>query len=129
MSEPILQLLVLAGVVAVVAVLAWVGARRRIANPLEAVRPDLSPGVHFFSSSTCSACLPARAALTKVIGTDFIEVRFEDDPSGFSRWAIGTVPTVIVVRESGQAVVFEGVPRKRDLRRVVGGKWDVRRET
>lgn len=59
--------------------------------------------------------------LTDVIGTGFGEVRFEDDPPGFGRFAIARVPTVIVVRDKGDAVVFEGVPKKRDLKRLVRG--------
>ena len=60
--------------------------------------------------------------LTDVVGTGFGEIRFEDDPPGFGRFAIARVPTVIVVGDEGGAVVFEGIPRKRDLRKVVGAK-------
>lgn len=121
MSETILRLVVLLGVILVVALVAWIGSRRHLARPEEAIRTDLAPGVHLFSSSTCGSCAQVRGVLTDVVGAGFAEIRFEDDPPGFGRFAIARVPTVIVVRESGQATVFEGIPRRRDLQKVVRG--------
>lgn len=119
MSETILRLVVLVGVALIVALVAWVGSRRQLARPEEAIRPDLAPGVHLFSSSTCDSCAQARRLLTEVVGVGFAEICFEDDPPGFGRFAIARVPTVIVVGDKGDAVIFEGIPKKRDLRKVV----------
>lgn len=123
MSEPVLRVFLLAAVALAVVTVAWFGARRRMARPRQAVRLDLDPGTHLFSSSTCAECEIARSALQHVLGREFAEVRFEDDPVGFGLFGIAKVPTVIVVGKAGEAIVFEGVPRKKDLRRVVSGEW------
>lgn len=125
MSEPVLRAFLLAAVALAVAAVAWFGSRRRMARPRRAMRLDLDPGIHLFSSSTCAECEIARSALKDVLGREFAEVRFEDDPVGFGRFGIAKVPTVIVVGKAGEAIIFEGVPRRKDLRRVAGGKWEV----
>jgi hypothetical protein len=121
MNETILRLFVLVGVIFVVSLVAWIGSRRHLARPEEAIRADLAPGIHLFSSSSCGSCAQARRVLTDVVGAGFVEIRFEDDPPGFGRFAIARVPTVIVVGNSGHATVFEGIPRRRDLKSVVRG--------
>lgn len=127
MSEPALRALLLAAVMLVVATIAWFGNRRRMARPRQAIRLDLAPGVHLFSSSTCSECVNTRSVLMEVLGKEFAEVRFEDDPIGFGRFGVAKVPTVIVVGEAGRATIFEGVPRKTDVRKAVSGEWEVRK--
>lgn len=122
MSEPWLRLLLVLGTAALVALLAWLGSRRQLARPQMVMRSDLSPGVHFFSSETCHPCIRARRLLQRMVPSHS-EIRFEDDPSGFAKFSIAKVPTVIVVGEEGQATVFEGIPKRRDLEKVVGGRW------
>lgn len=120
MTEPTLRLLFVLGAVVIVASLAFIGSRRHLARPEKTVRTDLAPGVHLFSSESCLSCSKARRVLDRTVPA-YSEIRFEDDPSGFARFAIAQVPTVIVVKEMGEAVVFAGIPKKRDLRRVVSG--------
>lgn len=52
------------------------------------------------------------------LGDRVHEVRFEDHPGGFGAHQITKVPTLLIVREGGAAVLFEGVPRRRHLRRL-----------
>jgi hypothetical protein len=116
MTEPVLRLLVLAGVVAVVAAFWW-QTRPDRAKPVTTQRPDLAPGAYFFSSETCGSCVPARKAVRSSLGDRVHEIRFEDHPGGFGAHQITKVPTLLIVREGGEAVLFEGVPRRRHLRR------------
>ena len=117
MTEPVLRLLVLSGVVVVVAGFWWLTRPDR-AKPVSTHRPDMAPGAYFFSSETCGSCVPARKVIMSSLGDGVHEVRFEDHPSGFGTHQITKVPTLLIVREGGEAVVFEGVPRRRHLRRL-----------
>ncbi len=115
MTEPVLRLLVLAGVVAVVAAFWW-QARPDRAEPVSTHRPDLAPGAYFFSSETCGSCVPARKVVMSSLGDRVHEIRFEDHPGGFGAHQITRVPTLLIVRPGGEALMFEGVPRRRHLR-------------
>jgi hypothetical protein len=115
MTEPVLRLLVLAGVVVMVAAFWWF-ARPDRAKPVATQRRDLAPGGYFFSSETCGSCVPARKVVMATLGDRVQEIRFEDHPDGFGTHQITRVPTLLIVREGGDAVLFEGVPRRRHLR-------------
>lgn len=115
MTEPVLRLVVLA-VVALVVLGFWWKARPDRARPIATHRPDLGPGVYFFSSETCGACVPARRVVIAELGDKVREIRFEDQPGGLGSFAIERVPTLLVVKEGGEAVLFEGVPTRRQLR-------------
>jgi len=117
MSEPVLRLIVLAGVALVVAVSWWM-ARPDRAKPVATHRPDLAPGAYFFASETCGTCIPARKVVKAVLGDRVHEIRFEDHPGGFGAHQITMVPTLLIVREGGEALLFEGVPTRRQLRRL-----------
>lgn len=120
MTEPSLRLLLVIGTASIVALLAWSGSRRHLAKPEKTVRTDLPPGVHFFSSETCLSCAKARRLLER-LAPGHSEIRFEDDPPRFASFAIAQVPTVIVVDESGDAVMFEGVPQRSAFQKVLRG--------
>jgi hypothetical protein len=115
MTETALRLTVLA-VVALVVLGFWWKARPDRARPITTHRPDLVPGAYFFSSETCGACVPARRVVIAELGDRVHEIRFEDQPGGFGGFAIARVPTLLVVKEGGEAVLFEGVPTRRQLR-------------
>lgn len=115
MSETGVRLLVVVIVVGIVVVAAAIAARTRRARPQKTTREDLPPGVHLFTSITCTTCQEARAVIASVYGDSFTETRHEDDPESFGRHGIGRVPTAIVVLADREAVVFEGVPRRRHL--------------
>jgi hypothetical protein len=53
--------------------------------------------------------------LQAVYGGDFNEVRFEEDPTGFGAYGVGSVPTVFILDANGQGVRIEGVPSRRQL--------------
>jgi hypothetical protein len=115
MSETTLRLLVLSGV-AVVVLIAWWIARPDRARPIATRRPDLAPGVYFFSSDTCGACRPARRIVLAELGEQVQEIRFGDHPDGFAAFQVEKVPTLLVVKMGGGAILFEGVPTHRQLR-------------
>lgn len=115
MSETTIRLLVVVLIVGVVLMAAAVAGRTRQARPQRTKRDDLPPGVHLFTSTTCGTCSEARVVIASVYGESFIETRHEDDPQSFGRHGIVRVPTAIVVLADRNALVFEGVPRKRHL--------------
>ncbi len=115
MSETGIRLLVIVMILGVVLIAAVVAGRTRRARPLRTIRDDLPPGVHLFTSTTCATCTEARAVIASVYGESFTEVRHEDDPESFGHHGIARVPTAIVVMADRNALVFEGVPRKRHL--------------
>jgi hypothetical protein len=117
MTDQAWRLSVLSLVLVVVAVVWWWGRSDRPRLSFT-TRPDLAPGVYLFSSSTCLACGRAREALAAVVGAELEEIRFEDDPGGFGRYAIARVPTAMFVGGAGQASVVEGIPSRRQLRRL-----------
>lgn len=116
MSETVVRVLVIVGILAIVLVAAAVAGRSRRARPQRTTREDLPPGVHLFTSATCATCKEARAVIQSVYGDSFTEIRHEDDPQSFGHHGIARVPTAIVVLTDGSALVFEGVPRRRHLR-------------
>lgn len=116
MSESALRSWVLVAVALMVAI-AWWWARRQSVTTRRSVRPDLAPGNYLLTSETCSTCQPARERVREVFGDAVTEVRFEDDPPGFGVYGAARVPTLIVVRPDHQAIIIEGVPGKRLLRR------------
>lgn len=115
MSEPglriaVIVLILLAGMVAAV-----LASRTRRAHPLHTTRDDLPPGVHLFTSTTCATCTEARKVIASIYGDGFTEIRHEDDPESFGHHGIARVPTAIVVLADRKALIFEGIPLKKDL--------------
>lgn len=108
--------IVILGIVAATVLLAiWQSSRAKSAAPTRVARPDLGPGVHFFSSETCAACVDARKVLQSVYGDRFAEIRFEDDPVGFGAFDVRSVPTVFVLNAESTGIRIEGVPSLRQL--------------
>jgi MYXO-CTERM domain-containing protein len=94
------------------AVLAAFWQRRRRRSPIREVPSgDLSPGVYFFSSETCSTCARARDQLDRVLGqAAYTEVRWEDRPGPFNEFGVDAVPAVLIVRTPGKGRLFPGQP-------------------
>jgi len=115
MSDTAIRLIVIVVVVGVVLIAAAVAGRAQKARAQRSKREDLPPGVHLFTSATCATCIDARNAVASVYGDSFSETRHEEDPQSFVRHGIARVPTTIVVLADRNALVFEGVPRKRQL--------------
>jgi len=115
MSEIGVRILVVVLILVVVGIAALVSGRSPRATRSMAVRDDLPPGVHLFTSSTCAACREARKVIASRYGNAFAEIRHEDNPESFLHHNISRAPTTIVVRTDGTAVVLEGVPRRRHL--------------
>lgn len=115
MSETGIRILVIVVILGVVLVAAAIAARTRRASPRSTTRDDLPPGVHLFTSATCASCTEARTVIASVYGDSFTEIRHEEDAPSFGHHGIERVPTAIVVLAGGNALVFEGVPRKRHL--------------
>ena len=115
MTEAGLRVLVVLLIVALAAGAAVRAGRTKRARPIVTARADLPPGVHLFTSATCGTCAEARQVIIAAYGGAFTEVRHEDDPQSFGHHGISRVPTAVVVFAEGKALVFEGVPRARDL--------------
>lgn len=115
MSDLSWRIMILALVAGAVVLAVWRFDRSKPVRPVRVSRPDLGAGVHFFSSATCATCIDARQALQAVYGGDFNEVRFEEDPTGFGAYGVGSVPTVFILDANGQGVRIEGVPSRRQL--------------
>ncbi|HKX74649.1 MAG TPA: hypothetical protein VJR05_04590 [Acidimicrobiia bacterium] len=116
MSDTEIRLLILAGGALVVA-FAWWWNRRGQVTTRRVHRPDLAPGVYLFTSETCGTCQSTRQRVREVFGEAVTEVRFEEDPPGFGTYRVARVPTLIIVGPDHQAVILEGVPGGRLLRR------------
>ena len=121
MTEPGVRIAVVLAIIALSAVAATMAGRTKRARPIVTTRTDLLPGVHLFTSSTCSTCTEARRVIASSYGDDFNEIRHEEDPESFGQHGITRVPTAIVALPGGEARIFEGVPRKRDLPRPWAG--------
>lgn len=117
MSDTVVRLLVVAGVVLAAAAIAWVV--RRLATP---PHPEVTvgeagdrPGVVLFTSTTCSTCKEAIEELEH-LGVRFREVTNDLEPDRFEVWGVTAVPLTVVVDAGGSVVrTFSGVPRKRPL--------------
>lgn len=71
----------------------------------------LGPGIHFFSSQSCSTCSSARGKLSSVLGADgYVEHTWEDDPRLFDELGIHEVPAVALVDDGGRGRLFPGQP-------------------
>ena len=115
MTETGIRIVVIVAIVGVIVAAAAVAGRVRRARPIDTTREDLPPGVHLFTSATCTTCMEARKVVASVYGDSFTETRHEDDPQSFGHHGIVRVPTAIVVFADSSALVFEGVPRRRHL--------------
>jgi hypothetical protein len=85
--------------------------RRRLTHPMATETGGLSPGVYLFSSSTCVDCVPARARLLDALGaSEFVEIRWEDEPALFADLGIDAVPCTVIISEGGTSTRFPGMP-------------------
>jgi hypothetical protein len=115
MSDLAWRIIILGALALVVAVAVWRSTPRAKAKLSEVSRPDLGPGVYFFSSDTCAPCHDTRRVLHSAYGDAVIEIRFDDDPSGFAQYGVSSVPTVFVLGSDGSGTRLEGVPSRRQL--------------
>jgi hypothetical protein len=122
MSEPVVRVLLVAGVtasaLAVAFVPQWLGARRVQRVPLDLT--DFDAAVLFFSAAGCRRCDDVRAALTRA-GLVFEEVRHEDDPDRFAASGVPAVPLVVARDERGMEIGrLAGRVSRRRLRSLLG---------
>ena len=115
MTDVGVRLAVIVVILFAVGVAAASTRRTRWARPVRTTRDDLPPGVHLFTSTTCATCDDARKVIASAYVSGFTEIRHEEDPQSFADHGIARVPTAIVVGQDRTAVVFEGVPRRRQL--------------
>ena len=115
MTDTGIRIAVVLAIIVIAGMAAAMAGRTRRARPVISTRTDLAPGIHLFTSSTCRTCTEARRVVASTYGNEFREIRHEDEPESFGRHGITRVPTAIVMFPDGEARVFEGVPRKRDL--------------
>ncbi|HDH03658.1 MAG TPA: hypothetical protein ENH15_05380 [Actinobacteria bacterium] len=114
------ELAVRFAVVAAVGVGVWLIARRSAGARHEWPKGVLSgPGIFFFSSRTCDSCHEVRLVLDDVVGDDYREIAWEDDPDGWVAFGVDSVPTAVLVDRRG--VVLDdlvGLPESDSL-----AKW------
>jgi hypothetical protein len=115
MSDLSWRIIILGFMAAAVLLAIWQSGRAKRGAPTRVARPDLGPGVHFFSSETCATCIDARKILQSLYGDRFAEIRFEDDPVEFGAFGVRSVPTVFVLDADGSGIRIEGVPSRRQL--------------
>lgn len=122
MSDTLVRLLVVVGIVLAAAVVAWVIRRVRTPPHPRVTVGEVGerPGVVLFTSTTCPTCKEAVAALES-FGVSFREVTSDLEPQRFETWGVTAVPLTVVVDEGGQVVqTYSGVPRRRPLERTLG---------
>ncbi len=113
------ELVVRAGVVAVVAVAVLLIARRTPKVRREWPTGVLDgPSIVFFSSRTCDSCKETRTILDEALAGRYREIGWEDDPDGWVEFGVDSVPTVVLV-DRKRVVVDEvvGLPDESKLRR------------
>lgn len=99
------------GALAIAGFIVAVQRRRRRVPERDVVAPQLTPGLHFFSSRGCATCAGAREKMVSAVGIDgFTEHVWEEDPGVFSDLGIDAVPAVLVIREGGQGRLYPGRP-------------------
>ena len=107
--------LAMLGVASMLALVARVVDRRR---PRRRPMKGLGPSVMLFTSQRCPGCDPVRSRLIEVLGIEgFREIRWAEEPQIFATHKIHRVPTAAAVGENGDALVWEGMPSVRLLRR------------
>lgn len=120
MDEPLIRLLVVAGVAAAALLVAMI-ARRGVAlrrRPVE--MPDLGPGLVLFTADTCSSCDRARRVVDEV-GVEMVEIRYEETPEPFTRYGVDRVPALAHLDPDGRGWLAEGIPNRRLLTRWLSG--------
>lgn len=117
MSDVVVRLAVVAAIIVLAAVIAYlIGRFSRPPHPRISVG-DLGdrPGVILFTSTTCSTCKET-IALYEHLGVPFREVTNELEPQRFVDGGIVAVPLTVVVDAGGTVIrTFSGSPRKRPL--------------
>lgn len=121
MSDQLIRVMVVLGVVAVAVFAAFVA--RKLARP---VHPNITvgdvgdrPGVVLFTSTDCGNC---REAIDVLQGASipFREVTHDLEPQRFDTWDVVGVPLTVVLDAEGNIVdSMTGVPRRRALIRAV----------
>lgn len=117
MSDFELRLVLILGAIAIIVVSVAV-IRHRASKPVRRIRePGLEPGIHFFSSSSCLECDPARAVLVEHVGAEgFVEHKWEQESDLFDRLGIDGVPATLRVDRSGRGALRPGKPEPIFLR-------------
>ncbi|HEU4318596.1 MAG TPA: hypothetical protein VFS66_00795 [Acidimicrobiia bacterium] len=112
MDDVWLRVVVVAGALVIAGAVSLLLRRngRRPVRYLDGV--ELSPGVYFFSASTCDTCDAAREALSRIVvpGT-FTEFAWEERPALFESMRVDVVPATLVVTNDGSAALYAGVPK------------------
>jgi len=111
MNDLWVRVALVAGALAVAAVISLI-ARRRASGKVRIIRASgLESGVYFFSASTCASCEQARAKLDSSVGIKgYTEFAWERDPETFSEYGVEQVPAVMVVDDAGRGRLFPGQP-------------------
>ncbi|MDH3306367.1 MAG: hypothetical protein OEO77_02420 [Acidimicrobiia bacterium] len=120
MSDGAIRFVVLAGLVALVAIVTWLLRRRAVRVGPVVIPPDLGPfpAVFYFGDEDCVSCKPTAAAIAEA-GLRVRTISWGMDAVVFERLQVDEVPTLWGVDRRGRLVrVVTGVPGPRDLARL-----------
>lgn len=112
MSEPVLRMTLIVGVIVVSLVVVWLDRVRRSRRPRSIVSTGLDEGLYLFTSASCPECASARAVLDEAVGDGYEEVDWEGHPELFERLQISEVPTTLLVASDGSARALPGDPTR-----------------
>jgi hypothetical protein len=114
MSDLTLRLVLVAGVIAIALLAAFLGYRRSLRTRVDVDVDGFGGRVLFFTERSCAGCDRVRAMLSGVDGV--VEYRHEDDPERLADAGVTAVP-VLVMRDAtgGIADRIAGVPSVRRL--------------
>lgn len=120
MDELALRLLVVTVIGALAVLMAFMSRRGRSLRRRTFEPRGIGPGLHLFTSASCSSCDRARAALAES-GRSFTEHSYERNAQVLEENRIERVPAVAHVPDGdGSAWLAEGVPSVRSLARWLG---------
>ncbi len=119
MADALVRLLIVAGVIAAAAGVAFLFRRRPFHPPVDIAGMGLGPGLVVFTSTTCRRCKVVLAA-AKSVGVPLREVTYELEGALQERAGVTGVPLTLVVDQSGTVVAqYAGLVTARRLRRAV----------
>ncbi len=120
MGDALLRLLLIGGVLAAAAGIAYLSRRRFAVRPkLGRDGVEFAPGLVVFTSTECRRCKVVLAA-AKSTGAPLREVTYEIEASLQEKLGVTGVPLTLVVDGAGQpAAQFAGLVRSRTLSRAL----------
>lgn len=111
MSEVWLRIGLIAGVLALAALVTVILRSRMTGRPKVLEATGLEPGIYLFTSAACPDCSSARSTLIEELGeAGFVELSWEQEPGVFHRLDVDAVPATALVADDGSGTLWPGRP-------------------